>query len=112
MADIVMTEFMDEVAVRARALGMDVIAHDPFVASTNPAWSLARPMGLEAMLHEAAVISLPVPLTDTTRDRIDEMPLGTIRKDAMMLNEQALAAALRSGRIGGAALDVFQNEPS
>jgi len=107
------------VAVRARALGMDVIAHDPFVASTDPAWSLARPVGLEALLREADVISLHVPLTDTTRDMIDEMRLGTMRKDAVILNaarggvinEQALAAALRSGRIGGAALDVFQNEP-
>ncbi len=62
-----------EVAKRARALGMDVMAHDPFVADHDPAWSLARPHGLEPLLREADVISLHVPLTEETRNMIDAL---------------------------------------
>lgn len=108
-----------EVALRARALGMDVVAHDPFVAVNDPAWSLARTMPLDALLREADVISLHVPLTETTRGLIDAARLSTMRKDTIILNaarggvinESALAAALRAGQIGGAALDVFEEEP-
>ncbi|CAN1537968.1 SerA Phosphoglycerate dehydrogenase and related dehydrogenases [Rhabdaerophilaceae bacterium] len=108
-----------EVAKRARALGMDVIAHDPFVADSDAAWSLARPHGLEPLLRESDVISLHVPLTDETRNMIDALRLGRMRPDAIILNaarggvidEPALADALRAGRLAGAALDVFEEEP-
>lgn len=108
-----------EVAIRARALGMDVMAYDPFLADTHPAWSLARRHGLEPLIREADVISLHVPLTEDTRNLIDALRLGRMRKDAVLLNaarggivdEAALAAALKEGRIAGAALDVFAEEP-
>lgn len=108
-----------EVAKRARALGMDVMAHDPFVADHEPAWNLARPHGLEPLLREADVISLHVPLTEATRNMIDALRISRMRPDAIILNasrggvidEHALAAALKKGRIAGAALDVFEAEP-
>lgn len=108
-----------EVAVRARALGMDVMAYDPFVADADPAWKLARQHGLEPLLREADVISLHVPLTEDTRDLIDAVRLKRMRKDAILLNaarggvvnESALALALKAGDIAGAALDVFEEEP-
>lgn len=108
-----------EVARRARALGMDVMAHDPFVADSDPAWSLARPHGLEPLLREADVISLHVPLTEDTRNMIDALRISRMRPDAIILNaarggiidERALAAALKKGRLAGAALDVFEHEP-
>lgn len=108
-----------EVAKRARALGMDVMAHDPFVADHDPAWSLARPHGLEPLLREADVISLHVPLTEATRNMIDALRISRMRSDAIILNasrggvidEHALAAALKKGRLAGAALDVFEEEP-
>ena len=108
-----------EVATRARALGMDVMAYDPFVKEADPAWKLARPHGLEPLLREADVISLHVPLTEDTRNLIDAVRLKRMRKDAVLLNaarggvvdEAALAAALKAGEIAGAALDVFEEEP-
>lgn len=108
-----------EVAKRARALGMDVMAHDPFVRDADPAWALARPHGLEPLLREADVVSLHVPLNDETRHLIDDLRIRRMRKDAVLLNaarggvvdEAALAAALKEGRLAGAALDVFEEEP-
>lgn len=108
-----------EVAVRARAMGMDVMAYDPFVGDADPAWKLARQHGLEPLLREADVISLHVPLTEDTRDMIDAVRLKRMRKDAILLNaarggvvnETALALALKAGEIAGAALDVFGEEP-
>ncbi|MCZ8376191.1 MAG: hydroxyacid dehydrogenase [Beijerinckiaceae bacterium] len=108
-----------EVAQRARALGMEVIAYDPFLSDADPCWSMARRHGLEPLLREADVVSLHVPLTDETRNLIDDLRLRRMRPDAILLNaarggvvdEPALAAALREGRLGGAALDVFDEEP-
>ncbi|MCZ8259198.1 MAG: hydroxyacid dehydrogenase [Beijerinckiaceae bacterium] len=108
-----------EVAQRARALGMEVIAYDPFLSDADPCWSMARRHGLEPLLREADVISLHVPLTDETRNLIDDLRLRRMRPDAILLNaarggvvdEPALAAALRDGRLAGAALDVFEEEP-
>jgi len=95
------------------------MAHDPFVADHDPAWSLARPHGLEPLLREADVISLHVPLTEATRNMIDALRISRMRPDAIILNasrggvidEHALAAALKKGRLAGAALDVFEEEP-
>lgn len=108
-----------EVAKRARALGMDVMAYDPFLSDADPAWALARRHGLEPLLREADVVSLHVPLTDETRHLIDALRLKRMRRDAILLNaarggvvdEAALAAALKLGELGGAALDVFEEEP-
>ncbi|MEO9613163.1 MAG: NAD(P)-dependent oxidoreductase [Nitratireductor sp.] len=108
-----------EVAARARALGMAVVAHDPLLDAADPAWGTTRPMMLDALLATADVVSLHVPLTATTRHMIGAAELARMKDDAILVNaarggvidEAALTAALRAGRIGGAALDVFEVEP-
>jgi len=112
-----------ETGKRAAALGMRVVAYDPFVADGDAAWS--QPWGrvekraLAALLAEADVVSLHVPLTEKTRNLIDAAALALCKPDAILINaarggvvdEPALAAALKAGRLGGAALDVFETEP-
>ncbi len=108
-----------EVAKRAGALGMRCIAFDPYLEDSHPAWTLAPRHGLEPLLREADVVSLHVPLNDTTANMMDDVRLRRMKKDAILLNaarggivdEAALAAALKEGRLGGAALDVFDEEP-
>lgn len=108
-----------EVASRARALGMKVIAYDPFLKADDPAWSLAGSRTLDGLLDEADIVSLHTPLTDTTRHLIGADALKRMKKDAVLVNaarggvldEAALAAALKAGDLAGAALDVFETEP-
>jgi (S)-sulfolactate dehydrogenase len=74
---------------------------------------------LDALLAEADVVSVNLPLTDTTRGLFDAGRLARLKRGAVLVNtsrgglvdEPALAAALRDGRLGGAALDVFAEEP-
>ena len=108
-------------ARKAAALGMKVIGYDPLVAPTDAGWRDAQvePVELEALLARSDVVSLHVPLTDQTRGLLDARRLALLRKDAILVNtarggivdEAAVAAMLREGRLGGAALDVFENEP-
>lgn len=107
-------------ASRARALGMAVAAFDPFVPPEDPAWDgTARMDTLEALLAAADAVSLHVPLTEATRQLIDAAAFAAVRPGAVLVNtarggvvdESALAAALKDGRIAGAALDVFETEP-
>ena len=112
-----------ETARRAAALGMAVAAHDPFVAADDPAWNPAtgpvQSRALDALIAQSDVLSLHVPLTDATRGLIDAAALARMPKGAILINaarggivdEAAVAAALRSGHLGGAALDVFEREP-
>ncbi|MCJ2022814.1 hydroxyacid dehydrogenase [Methylobacterium sp. J-067] len=112
-----------ETAQRAAALGMRVSAHDPFLPADHPAW--AQPGGrvaslpLHDLVAEADVLSLHVPLTDATRGLIDARMIARLPKGAILINaarggvvdEPAVAQALREGHLGGAALDVFDAEP-
>lgn len=108
-----------ETARRARALDMRVVAFDPLLKADDPAWSLATRRELDALLGESDVVSLHVPLTAATRRMLGaaafaRMPRGAIVINAArggVLDEAALAAALASGHLGGAALDVFEREP-
>jgi (S)-sulfolactate dehydrogenase len=108
-----------EVATRTTALGMEVIAHDPFLADEDPAWQMVRSVDMETLLASADVISLHVPLTDETRNLIGVGSLGRMRSTAVLINtsrggivdEMALAEALLEAKLGGAALDVFAEEP-
>ena len=110
-----------ETARRATALGMTVLAHDPFVPDDDPAWrelGVAR-TALEPLPTSCDAVSLHVPLDATTRHLIDAAALGRMREDAVLINaarggvvdERALADALRAGRLAGAMLDVFETEP-
>lgn len=108
-----------EVAWRAHAYGMQVAAFDPYLDAGHPAWRIARNVSLEGILEIADVVSLHVPLTDTTRHMINARTLGFMKKDAILINaarggvldEEALVAALKARSLGGAALDVFETEP-
>ncbi|MGH9243753.1 MAG: phosphoglycerate dehydrogenase [Acidimicrobiales bacterium] len=103
-----------EVGAIARALGMTVIVHDPYVEETDVAL-----VDLDKLLEQADVVSLHVPLTEETRHLIGPRQLARMRRGALLLNtcrgavvdEDALAAALRDGQLGGAAVDTFEHEP-
>ena len=104
---------------RARALGMRIAACDPLVGEHEVRRQGVEPMALDALIGAADVVSLHVPLTDTTRTLIDARRIAAMRPDAVLINtarggivdEAALIAALRARRLGGAALDVFEDEP-
>jgi (S)-sulfolactate dehydrogenase len=112
-----------ETAKRAAALDMAVVAFDPFVQADHPAWN--QPFGrvvrlcFEELVTTSDVISLHVPLTSDThgligRDAIARMKSGAVVINAArggVIDESALVEALRAGRLGGAALDVFAEEP-
>ena len=108
-----------EVASRAVGLGLRIAAADPFLDPGDPAWTGIVRFGLPDLLAQSDALSLHVPLTDDTRHLIDEAAIATMRPGAVLVNtarggivdEDALAAALRDGRLGGAALDVFDAEP-
>jgi (S)-sulfolactate dehydrogenase len=108
-----------EVVTRASMLGMTCIAFDPYLPDDHPAWRMAKRHGLEPLLREADVVSLHVPLNEGTARMMDMVRLKRMKPDAILLNaarggivdEAALAAALKAGELGGAALDVFDEEP-
>jgi (S)-sulfolactate dehydrogenase len=108
-----------ETARRARALGMHIIAHDPFVADEDPAWHDVERSDLDALLSRCDVVSLHVPLTGVTRGLLDAQRIARMKPGAVLINtarggtvvEDALIDALKSGQLGGAALDVFESEP-
>lgn len=105
----------------ARGLGMQVIAHDAMMDAEHPAFEAAgaRCAGLDEVLRMADVVSLHVPLLPSTRGLLDAARLQAMKPGAVLINtsrggivdEPALAAALRAGHLGGAALDVFHVEP-
>jgi D-3-phosphoglycerate dehydrogenase len=107
------------VAGMARALGMRVIAHDPFVSPARARELGAELVLLEELLARADVVSLHLPLTEATRHLFDPVRLGRMKRGAMLVNtargelvdEAALVAALEAGQLAGAALDVFAVEP-
>ena len=109
------------VAAAMRGVGMKVSAFDPFVTAER-AEELGVDMAssLEALLAEADVVSLHLPLSADTRHLIDAETLGQMKKGAILVNvsrgglvdEAALLAALESGRLRGAGLDVTDPEPA
>ncbi len=108
-----------ETATRAAALGLRICAADPLLPADHPAWKLAERVTLDELVQRSDVVSLHVPLTDETRGLFDAARIAAMRRGSILLNaarggvvdEAALAAALRSGHLGGAALDVFAQEP-
>ncbi|HEX5473238.1 MAG TPA: phosphoglycerate dehydrogenase [Vicinamibacterales bacterium] len=108
-----------EVAARARAFGMELIAYDPFIAP-RAASDLAVPLvSLEELLRAAHYLTLHVPATPDTQHLLNARTLAMCRPGVRIVNtargdlvdESALADALESGLVAGAALDVFAVEP-
>lgn len=107
------------VAERARALGMRVLAADPAVPAETIRGAGAEPLELDELLPESDVVTLHAPLTKDTRHLLDASRLALMCPGAFLVNcsraglvdHEALGAALESGHLGGAALDVFPAEP-
>jgi D-3-phosphoglycerate dehydrogenase len=108
-----------EVARRAQAFGMQVIAADRVVSEDRAAQLRVKLHSLEDVLSQADFLSLHVPLTPETRHLIDVRALARVKPTCRLLNvarggvvdESALFDALSEGRLAGAALDVFEREP-
>ena len=99
---------------------MRVIVFDPFLSSEKAAEISVEKVSLDDLLARADIVSLHTPLTDTTRGIIDAAALAKMKRGARIVNcargglvmEDALKAAIESGHIAGAALDVFAEEPA
>jgi len=110
-----------ETARLGRALGMAVIAFDAKIPATSTVWAEQQttPRRFDDLLRDADVVSLHVPLTPATRKLMDAGKLALMKHGAILVNtarggvvdESSLAVALNAGRLGGAALDVFETEP-
>ena len=107
-------------ADRAIGLKMKVIAFDPFLSSERAMELGVEKVELDELLRRSDFITLHTPLTDKTRNIIDASALTKTKKGVRIVNcargglvdERALAAALKAGHVGGAAFDVFEVEPA
>ena len=108
-----------EVAHRARAFGMHVLAHDPFIAKEIADGFGARLVSLDDLCSTADYVTLHVPSTPETKHLFNDAQFARCKRGLRIINtargelidEQALRRALESGIIAGAALDVFEREP-
>lgn len=107
------------VAVRARSFDMRIVAYDPFVSPERAAQLEVEMLPLDDLLARADYVSLHAPATERTRHMIAARELALMSPTAQLINcargdlidEQALVEALTTGRIAGAALDVYPDEP-
>jgi D-3-phosphoglycerate dehydrogenase / 2-oxoglutarate reductase len=108
-----------EVARRARGFGFELIGHDPFVSAAVARENGIRLVSVEELFVSADYLSLHVGLTPQTTNIINAKSIATMKKGVRIINcargelidDAALAAALKSGHVAGAALDVFTEEP-
>jgi D-3-phosphoglycerate dehydrogenase len=108
------------VAERAAALKMRVLAYDPYLSEKRALELGVEKTDLDTLLTRADFITLHVPLTDATKNILSRENLAKTRKGVRIINcargglvdEEALADAIKSGHVAGAALDVFEVEPA
>lgn len=108
-----------EVAKRAKAFGMELLSYDPYIAEEVAAKLNVKLVSLKELLAQSHFITLHVPLTEDTRYMIGERELALCQDGVRIINcarggivdERALAWAIQSGKVAGAALDVFEEEP-
>lgn len=108
-----------DVARRVAPLGVSVTAYDPFLSVDDPAWAMAESRSFDTLIANSDVISVHVPLTQETHHLLDTAAIAKMKKGAIVINaarggvvdEEALANALKESQLGGAALDVFETEP-
>jgi D-3-phosphoglycerate dehydrogenase len=107
------------VADRAQAFTMNLLGSDPVVSAEAAATYGVRLVEVDELLAESDVVTLHVPLVAATRGLLDAARLARMKRGALLVNvarggvvdEAALAQALVSGQLGGAAIDVFEHEP-
>ena len=108
-----------EVAKRASIFGMHILGYDPLIPDDEIRQRGAKPVALDDLYAQSDYISLHLPLTDETRSMVNEQAFGRMKRGVRIvcaarggiIDEPALLAALESGQVAGAALDVFANEP-
>jgi D-3-phosphoglycerate dehydrogenase len=106
------------VAKAAVCLGLRVLAYDPFIG--QPPFPEVNMVDLPLLYQKADVITLHLPLNEQTRHMIDKQALRRMKPGALLINtarggivdEDALYEAIRSGKLGGAAIDCFNQEPA
>ncbi|MBL8769637.1 MAG: phosphoglycerate dehydrogenase [Planctomycetes bacterium] len=107
------------VARKAKALGLDVIVFDPYLAKDALAEDRIPVVTLSELCARADVVTIHVPKTDATANLVDADLLASMKKGVRIVNcarggivdEAALAAAIERGHVAGAAIDVFESEP-
>lgn len=108
-----------EVALRCQGLGMKTIGYDPVLSSDVAKKSNIEMVTLEEVYRRSDFITVHTPLTAETKGLLNDVSLGKCKRGVRIINcarggivdEQALLRSLESGRVGGAALDVFEVEP-
>lgn len=106
-------------ARKAAAFGYAIMAYDPHMPPGRIEEHGAKPVGLDELFAHADIVSLHVPFTPETRDIVSRQRIATMKKGAILINvsrgglvdEAALADALRSGHLAGAGLDTLASEP-
>ena len=109
----------EAVGRRALAFDMKVIAYDPIRPAEEIQSAGAQPANLETLLKESDLITLHIPHIDTTHHLLDEEAFNLMKNQVRIvcaarggvIDEKALLAALESGKVAGAALDVYEKEP-
>lgn len=108
------------VADRAQGLKMKVVVYDPYLSNERAAAIQVEKVEIDTLLERSDFITLHTPLTDTTRNIINKNTLKMCKKGVRLINcargglinEADLKAAIESGHVAGAALDVFEEEPA
>lgn len=108
-----------EVAKRAQAFGMRVLAYDPYLSPSRAKAMQVEAVNLDELLKQSDYITVHMPLTDDTKYMIDEAAFEKCKKGLRIFNcarggiikEAALLAALKSGKVAAAGLDVYEDEP-
>ncbi len=108
-----------EVAKRASSFNMHIIGYDPFIPAEKAAEMGIESMSLDQLYQRADIITIHTPLIKETRHMINEKTIALMKNGVRIINcarggiidEAALAAAVKSGKVAGAAIDVFEEEP-
>ena len=103
----------------ALGLGIKTVAYDPYLDKDSNVWKETKNLDLDNLLSISDIISLHIPLTEETKNLLDQKKLRLIKKSSVIINaarggvidENQLAKLLKENKIAGAALDVFNNEP-
>ncbi|MDQ8204456.1 phosphoglycerate dehydrogenase [Pelagicoccus sp. SDUM812003] len=108
-----------EVAKRAKAFGMTVLGYDPYLTAAKAEALGVKQVDLEELFRQADYITVHMPLTDATRDMIDDKAIAMMKDGVRLfncarggiINEDALLKGLESGKVAAAGLDVYVSEP-